>query len=147
MAALDGLDAERGGQVGLAGADGTDQDDVARGVNPGAAGELLDASTLETVGASPVELRERLSRRQSRGVKPTLDCVLGRMAISASSAARRKPSGCWPSARAWRASSSHSRPTVGQFEHAGVRPHGGQDDIDFVVAAHAEYLATSSSAS
>ena len=35
---FDGFDAERDGDVGLAGADGTDEDDVARGGNPSAAG-------------------------------------------------------------------------------------------------------------
>ena len=68
VSALDGLDAERGSQVGLAGADGTDEDDIACGANPRAAGEVLDASTLETVSASPVELRERLSCRKPCGV-------------------------------------------------------------------------------
>src|SRR5271169_2614912 len=31
-----------------------------------------------------------------------------------------------------------------QFEHASVRPHRGQDDIRFILAAHADCLATSS---
>ena len=147
VAALDGLDAERGGQVGLAGADGADQHDVARGIDPGAAGELLDASALESVGASPVELRERLSCRESRGAQPTLDRMLGAhrdLGVEhGAKEAERMLSVGERLARELVALAPDRR----KLEHAGVRPDGSKHDIHFVCVAHAEHLAASSSAS
>jgi hypothetical protein len=77
VATLDGLDAERGGEVRFAGAYGSYEHDVACGVDPRAAGEVLDAGTLEPVGALPVELRQCLSSGQSCGSQPPLDGMLG----------------------------------------------------------------------
>ena len=76
MSALDRLDAERRGEMRLAGADGPEQDDVARFDDPRAPTELLDACALEPVRSFPVELCERLLRWQSGGVEAALDGTL-----------------------------------------------------------------------
>ena len=77
VATLDRLDAERRGEMGFAGADGTEQDDVARGGDPRAATELLDTRALEAMCAFPVELGERLLGGQAGGAKSALDGALG----------------------------------------------------------------------
>lgn len=65
ISAFNRLDAEAGGEMGLAGTDGPEQHDVARRWYPRAAGKLLEARSLEAVGALPIELSERFGSRQS----------------------------------------------------------------------------------
>ena len=147
MAALDGLDAERGGQVGLAGADRADEHDVSCGGDPRAACEILNARPLETVGAPPVELRERLSRGKTGGLQPALDGVLGAggdfcLEQSAQKRQRMLPVG----ERLARERLGLTR-DARQFEHAAVRAGGREHDVGFVRVAHAEHLAASSKAS
>lgn len=128
-------------------ADGSYEDDIASGVNPRAASEVLDAGALEPVGALPVELRQCLSSGQSRGPQPPLDGMLGargdfRIKQSAKECDRMLAVGerlaCKPVALA-----SHGR----EFEHARMRPDGGEHDIDVFGGAHAEHRAASRSES
>ena len=69
------------------------------------------------------------------------------MAISASSTARRNRDRMLAVGECLTREPVALATDGGKFEHARVRPDGGEHDIDFVGVAHAEHLAASSSAS
>ena len=127
---------------GLARADGPQQDNVARGWDPGAAPELLDPCALEAVCAFPIELGEGLLSRQSRGVKAALDSALGpRGQLGVEHRAqvlKRRPRLGERLARERIALASDG----GQLEHAGLRAHCGEEKVG---VGHAETLSSSAS--
>jgi hypothetical protein len=147
VSALDGLDAERGRHVGLAGTDRADDDDVSRGGYPRAASEVLDARPLETVRAPPVELRECLSRGQTCGVQTPLGRVLGARRDLGLEHGSQEGEWMLPIGKRLASESVGLACDGRQLEHARVRPHRGEHDIGFVLGAHAEHLAASSNAS
>ena len=142
VAALDRLDGQGRGEVRLAGAHRAEEDDVARSRDPGAAPEVLDASALEAVGTSPVELRERLGRREARGAEAALDGVLGARGDlgieQRTEEVERRP----------RFGERLTRQGVGlarergEFQHAGVSTDRGEDDVAVLHVAHAEACST-----